>query len=77
MLGSSFLLFPRSKMVEQGTVLSLSQFQGVAKSYLGEGTRMVEPPVTFKSKGSNLKIKITNENTMLSSKEIWSENSGE
>lgn len=39
---------------------------------------MVEPPVTFKSKGSNLKIKITIENTMLSSKEvIWSENSGE
>lgn len=39
---------------------------------------MVEPPVAFKSKGSNLKIKITIENTMLSSKEgIWSENSGE
>ena len=37
---------------------------------------MVEPPVTFKSKGSNLKIKITIENTVLSSKEgLWRENS--
>ena len=41
-----------------------------------EGARMVEPPVAFKSKGSNLKIKLTIEYTVLSSKEgIWTENS--